>query len=86
MRWIFDNLLWDATGTPRGEPWRVLLATRKLVAALAGATLLTWMEWVKHHPPEIVIVAVMHFVVVFAAVALLVYVGQWFRRNKKLSE
>ena len=32
-------------------------------------------ESVEHHPPDIVIVALVHFVFVFAVVALLVYVG-----------
>jgi phage shock protein PspC (stress-responsive transcriptional regulator) len=43
---------------------------------------LTWWEWVEHHPPEIVIVALVHFVFLFAVIALLVYVGLWFRARR----
>jgi hypothetical protein len=44
--------------------------------------LLTWQEWVEHHPPEIAIVAVLHLVFAFTAIALLVYARQWFRRGR----
>jgi hypothetical protein len=79
--WIFDHLLWDTTGAPERGFWGGLWATRKLFIALFGAALLTWREWVEHHPPEIAIVAVIHFVFVFAAVALLVFAGRRLRRN-----
>jgi hypothetical protein len=83
-RWIFDHLLWDTTGTTRGGFWRGLWATRKLLVAVVGSALLTWWGWVEHHPPEIVIVALIHFV--FAAIALVVYVGQWFSDKKSPSK
>lgn len=83
--WIFDHLLWDPAGTARAGFRRGLWATRKLLVILAGTVALTWAEWVEHHPPEIAIVALIHLVFVFAAVALLVYVGQWFRDRKSPS-
>ena len=59
----------------------MLWATRKVLIAVAAATLLTWPEWQQHHPPEIVLIAFIHFAFVLAVIALLVSVGQWFRRN-----
>jgi hypothetical protein len=44
---------------------------------------LTWREWVEHHPPEIVLVVLIHFFFVLALIAALVYVGQWFGRRDK---
>jgi hypothetical protein len=44
-RWIFDHLLWDTTCTAREGFWKGLWATRKLFVAVAGAALLTWLEW-----------------------------------------
>jgi hypothetical protein len=82
-RWIVEHLLWDTTGAARKDFWAGLWAARKLIAALAGAALLTGREWVEHHPPEIAIVALIHFVFVLAAIALFVYTGQWFTRKDK---
>lgn len=82
-RWIFDHLLWDNAGPMRQGFWGGLWAVRKLLVALAGATLLTWREWVEHKPPEIAIVALIHFVFVLAAIALLIYTWQWFSRSGK---
>jgi hypothetical protein len=76
-RWIFDSLLWDTAGTEPHGFWRGLWATRKLVIAVVGSAVLTWREWVEHHPPEIALVALIHFVFVLAAIAVLVFVGQW---------
>ena len=82
MHWIFDNLLWDTAGAaPEGfrrAPW----ATRKLLIALAGSALLTWWEWVKHHPPEIVIAAVIHFVFMLALMALVIFARQRLSRKQ----
>lgn len=74
-------MVWDASGAAgrgfRGALW----ATRKLLAAVAGSALLTWWEWVEHHPPAIAVVALIHFVFVLAAIALAVYIRQWLRRR-----
>jgi hypothetical protein len=83
--WIFNHLLWDTTGSVREGFRRGLWATRKLFIALAGAALLTWREWVEHHPPAIVVVALIHFVFVLAAIALFVYTGQRFGRSDQKS-
>lgn len=85
-RWIFDHLLWDTAGMAATGFWGGLWATRKLLIAVAGTALLTWREWVEHHPPEIVIAALIHFVFVFAVIGLFVYVGLWFRDKKAPSE
>jgi hypothetical protein len=82
-RWIFDSLLWDTAGTEPQGFWRRLWATRKLVVAVMGSAVLTWREWVEHHPPEIVLLALIHFVFVLAAIAVLVFVWQWFGRRDR---
>lgn len=82
MRWMLDHMLWDTSGAAGRGFWPGLWATRKLLIALVGSGVLTWREWVEHHPPEIVIVALIHFVFVFAVSALFVYAGLWFRARK----
>jgi len=84
-RWIIDHLLWDTTGAAREGFWGGLWATRKLLVAVAGAALLTWWEWIEHHPPEIALLALIHFVFVLAAISLVVHVGRWFSRGDKRS-
>jgi hypothetical protein len=84
-RWIIDRLLWDPTGATLDGFWGGLWATRKLLIALAGSAWLTWLEWTKNHPPEIAIVALMHFVFVLAVIALAVQIGRWLRRGDKTS-
>jgi hypothetical protein len=83
-RWIFYHVLWDTTGTARDGLWGALWALRKVFIALVGAVLLTWQEWVKHHPPEIAIIALIHFVFVLAAITLFVSIGQFFSRSNKI--
>jgi uncharacterized membrane protein YqhA len=58
---------------------------RKLILAVAAAALLTWIEWEEHHPPEIALVAVIHFVFVCAAIALAVYIRERIVRSQKPS-
>ena len=84
-RWIFNHLLWDTTGAvPRGF-WRGLGGTRKRLIALAVSAALDWMYWVEHHPANMALIAVIHFVFVLAAIALWVYVWQSVSRRKSLS-
>ena len=79
-RWLVEHLFWD-TSTGAREGFRGWLGgSWKILAALAGAALLTWVEWEEHHPPEIVVIAFLHFVVVLVAIALIVHIGRWFRR------
>jgi len=52
---------------------RSLLSIRTLLIALAGSALLTYLEWIEHHPPNMVMIAILHFVFVWAAIALVVY-------------
>lgn len=84
-RWIIHHLLWDTTGATRESFRGGLWATRKLFVAVAGAALLTWWEWVEHHPPEIAVVALIHFVFVLAVTALAVHIGRWFSPSHKRS-
>ena len=84
-RWFFHRILWDTAGAARAGFWEGLWATRKILVAVGGSALLTWREWIEHHPPEIAIVALIHFVLVLAAIALLVYTGQWLRHSDKKS-
>jgi hypothetical protein len=82
-QWIVDHLLWNAGNAARTGFWGGLWATRRLLVALALSAVLTWREWVEHHPPEIAIVAAMHFALVMLVIALLVYTAQWFRRSDR---
>jgi hypothetical protein len=79
--WMFSHLLWDTAGSTRRGFLGALWALRKLLVALAAAAVLTWREWVEHHPPEIALIAVIHFIFVFALIAALVYCAQ--RLGKK---
>ena len=83
--WTIDNLLWDAAGTARSGVWKGLWATRKLFLAVAGAALLTRLEWVEHHPSRLAPVALIHFMFLLALIALSVPVGRWFRGSDKKS-
>lgn len=85
VHWIFNHLVWDSAGSARLGLWGGLWAARKLLVALAVAALLTWREWMEHHPPEIALIAVIHFLFVMVVIALLVLAGQWFRRSAKTS-
>jgi hypothetical protein len=79
-RWLVEHLFWDTSATAREGFWGWLAGSWKLLAALVGAALLTWVEWEEHHPPEIAIVALIHFVFVLIVIALIVHIGRWFRR------
>ena len=81
-QWIVDYLVWDLSPAIQHGFWGGLWATRKLLIALAVAGVLTWREWVEHRPPEIVIVALLHFLFVFSLIGLLVFAGQWLRQRK----
>src|SRR6266852_4898455 len=85
MHWIFDYLLWDTSGAVRKGFWGGLWATRKLLVAVAGSALLTWWERIEHHPPDLALLALIHFVFVLAAISLVVHVGRWFSRGDKRS-
>lgn len=85
-RWILDHMLWDTTGAAGTGLWLGLWATRKLLLALVGSGVLTWWEWNEHHPPDIVIVELVHFVVLFAVIALVVYVAQRFSGKRTHSQ
>ena len=80
-RWMIDHLFWDTGTTAREGFLGGLWATRKLILAVAVSAVLTWREWVTNHPPEIALVAVIHFVFVMVVIALAVQIGRWFSRK-----
>ena len=83
--WIFDNLLWDTTGSARSGFAGALWATRKVLIAAAAAGFLTWREWVEYEPHQIVLAALTHFAFVLTAIGFLVYSLQRLNRvDKKL--
>lgn len=79
--WTFSHMLWDAGDNPRQGFLGALWALRKLLVALAASIVLTWREWVEHHPPEIALIATMHFVFVFALIVLLGDCAQRIRKK-----
>jgi len=79
--WTFSHMLGDAGDNPRQGFLGTLWALRKLLVALAASIVLTWREWVEHHPLEIALIATMHFVFVFALIGLLVYGAQRIRKR-----
>ena len=81
--WLYRNLIWDPPAVVPPGVRRILWATRKLLIALALTALLTWREWVEHHPPEIVLVTVIHFVFVMVLLALLVRGWDWINAGGK---
>jgi hypothetical protein len=84
--WILAYVLWDDSGKSLQGIRRSLWAMRKVLVAFLASTVLTWREWVEHHPPEIAIIAVLHFVFVLVAVALLVRGVQFFLRRNQPSQ
>jgi hypothetical protein len=81
-RWVIDHLLWDTSGGVREGFLGGLWATRKLSVAVLGSAVLTWREWVTNHPPEIAVVAIIHFVFVLAVIVLAVQIGRWVSRRQ----
>jgi len=81
--WIFGNLIWDPAGTARQGFRKGLWATRKLTLAVVLSALLDWFEWAHHHPPDMAFVALVHFVVVLALIALVVNVWRGFSRPNR---
>lgn len=53
---------------------------RKALFAVGASAVLTWMEWARHRPPEIALVAGIHFILVLAGIALVIAAGRWIRR------
>jgi hypothetical protein len=79
--WMISHLVWDTAGSTLQGFLGVLWALRKLLIALAVSAVLTWREWVEHRPSEIALLAVIHFIFVFALIALLVYCAQRFGKK-----
>ncbi|HTZ82494.1 MAG TPA: hypothetical protein VMB66_04850 [Candidatus Acidoferrales bacterium] len=84
--WFVDHLLWDTAGSANSGFLGAIWAIRKPIIALALTLMLTWREWVDYHPletPVVALVAIVNFVLVFAAIALLVFTLQRFSRTIK---
>lgn len=84
-RWIVDPIVGDTTDIARRGFWGRLRAEWKFFAAVAVTALLTWREWVDHHPPEIALAALIHFVFAWLAVAIAVHTARWFSRGNRKS-
>ncbi|HLV87719.1 MAG TPA: hypothetical protein VKV39_12120 [Candidatus Sulfotelmatobacter sp.] len=76
-RWFYQNVIWDPSPAARRGGSGILWGARKILLVLALTAFLTWREWVEHHPPEIAVVAVIHFVFVMLLVAAAVRGWQW---------
>jgi hypothetical protein len=76
--WMIGHFLWDVDGTAGQGTWGWLRAKWRLLVAALGSVLLTRVEWVEHHPPHIALIALIHFVFVLLAIALVVPVVRWF--------
>ena len=84
--WVVDHVLWDKSGESLQGLWGALWALRKVLVALLVSAVMTRQEWVKHHPPDIALIALIHFAFVLVAVALLVYAGHYFPRGNRKSQ
>jgi hypothetical protein len=84
--WVVDHVLWDKSGKSLQGLWGAIWASRKVLLALLVSAVMTRQERVKHHPPEIALIAVIHFALVLVAVALLVYAGNYFPRGNRKSQ
>ena len=82
-RWTIDHFLWDLHGTARKGASGWVSAKWRLVVAILGSVLLTRVEWVEHHPPEIALIALIHFVFVLRGIALVVAVVRRFRGSRQ---
>jgi hypothetical protein len=80
-KWFIEYFLWNVDGTPREDPW-VREKWRPLLA-LVGSAFLTWREWVEHHPPEIALIALIHFVFLLIVLAVIVHAARWLSRQGK---
>ena len=84
--WVVDHVLWDVSAKSLLGFWGAFWALRKVLVALLVSAVMTRQEWVKHHPPEIALIALIHFVFVLVAIALLVYGGQFFLPGNRKSQ
>jgi hypothetical protein len=80
-RWIIDPVFANTTAGRRLSSSGRMRAEWKLFAVVAVTALLTWREWVEHHPPEIALIALIHLVFVWVGVAIIVHVVQWLSRK-----
>ncbi len=54
---------------------------RTVGAALILSALLDWLEWSLHRPPNMAVIAVIHFAFALIVVAVVTKMTQWFRRR-----
>lgn len=79
-RRMFDAVAWDGPPTTDDSLGRIVALRRPLIA-LVASTWLTVMEWRINRPPEIALIAVLHFVVVLLVIALVVHFFRWIARR-----
>jgi hypothetical protein len=82
-KWFIEYFLWNVDGTPREGPGGWLLGKWRPLLALIGSGFLTWREWAEHHPPEIALIALIHFVFLLIVLALIVHAVRWLGRQGK---
>jgi hypothetical protein len=80
--WIADQF-WDTTGPAREGFWGRLHPAWKLITAIFGSALLDWVEWAEHHPPNMAIIALIHFAFVVIAISIVIHVVRWLRPSEK---
>jgi hypothetical protein len=80
-RRMIDALAWDGPVVADGAGGWIVALRRPLIALVASAWL-TVMEWRINRPPEIALIAVLHFVVVLLAIALVVHFFRWIARSR----
>jgi hypothetical protein len=82
-RWIYQNLLWDPSVHTDSAVPRMIWGVRKLALGVLVAAILTWREWIEHHPPEIALIAGIHFLLVMSVLAVLIGSIRLFQRTRK---
>src|SRR6476661_1651147 len=82
-RWMIDPVLADTADIAQLGFWGRLRAEWKFVGVVAGAGLLTWQEWIEHHPPNMALIALIHFVFVWILVAIAVHIVRWLRSGRR---
>ena len=85
LRRITDLLLWDTSATPTQGTWEWLSAKWRPIVAFAASALLTWQEWAKNHPPEIVLIAFIHFLFVLVVLAFVFHIARGITREIRQS-
>ena len=80
---MIDPVLADTADIAHLGFWGSLRVKWKFVGVLAGTALLTWQEWTAHHPPDMALIALIHFVFIWILVAIAVHIVRWLRSSRR---